>query len=100
MKGTLQVLYQDILDNFMLLTLWEQFGDGPYLFQHDCVPVHKARSIKTWMSEFVVGKHDWPAQSPDLNLIGHLWDKLERRVRARHSCSTSVPDLTNALLEE
>jgi len=24
--------YQDILDNFMLLTLWEQFGDGPFLF--------------------------------------------------------------------
>jgi len=24
--------YQDIMDNFMLLTLWEQFGDGPFLF--------------------------------------------------------------------
>jgi len=25
--------------NFMLLTLWEQFGDGPFLFQHDCASV-------------------------------------------------------------
>ena len=39
--------HQDILDNFMLPTLWEQFGDGPFLFQQDCVPAHKARSIKT-----------------------------------------------------
>ncbi|CAI9588356.1 unnamed protein product, partial [Staurois parvus] len=30
-KGTLKVsAYQDILDNFMLPTLWEQFGDGPF----------------------------------------------------------------------
>ncbi|KAK3547957.1 hypothetical protein QTP70_001309 [Hemibagrus guttatus] len=42
MKGTLNAsAYQDILDNFML-PLWEQFGDGPFLFQHDCAPVHKA----------------------------------------------------------
>ncbi len=81
-------------------TLWEQFGDGPFLFQHDCAPVHKARSIKIWMSEFGVEELDWPAQSPDLNSIEHLWDELERRLRARPYRPTSVSDLTNALLEE
>ncbi|KAK3551067.1 hypothetical protein QTP70_011484 [Hemibagrus guttatus] len=41
-KGTLNVLaYQDILHNFMLPILWLQFGYGPFLFQHDCTPVHK-----------------------------------------------------------
>ncbi|KAK3507703.1 hypothetical protein QTP70_034715 [Hemibagrus guttatus] len=100
-KGTLNAsAYQDILDNFMLPTLWEQFGDDPSLFQHDCTPVTKARSIKTWMSEFGVEELDWPAQSPDLNPIEHLWDELEWRLRARPSRPTSVPDLTNALLEE
>ncbi|KAK3525642.1 hypothetical protein QTP70_002551 [Hemibagrus guttatus] len=100
-KGTLNAsAYQDILDNFMLPTLWEQFGDDPFLFQHDCTPVTKARSIKTWMSEFGVEELDWPAQSPDLNLIEHLWDELERRLRARPSRPTSVPDLTNVFLVE
>ncbi|KAK3535289.1 hypothetical protein QTP70_007432 [Hemibagrus guttatus] len=100
-KGTLNAsAYQDILDNFMLPTLWEQFGDDPFLFQHDCTPVTKARSIKTWMSEFGVEELDWPAQSPDLNPIEHLWDELEWRLRARPSRPTSVPDLTNVLLEE
>ncbi|KAK3508756.1 hypothetical protein QTP70_004235 [Hemibagrus guttatus] len=82
-KGTLNAsVYQDILNNFMLPALWEQFGDDPFLFQHDCTPVHKAMSIKTWMSEFGVEELDWSAQSPDLNLIEHLWDELEQRLRA------------------
>ncbi|KAL0151286.1 hypothetical protein M9458_053477, partial [Cirrhinus mrigala] len=100
-KGTLNAsACQDILDNSMLPTLWEQFGAGPFLFQHDCAPVHKARSIKTWMTESGVDELDWPAQSPDLNPIEHLWDELERRLRARPSRPTSVCDLTNALLKE
>ncbi|MCJ8736326.1 hypothetical protein PDJAM_G00258380 [Pangasius djambal] len=100
-KGTLNASgYQNILDNSMLPTLWEQFGAGPFLFQHDCAPVHKARSIKTWMTESGVDELDWPAQSPDLNPIEHLWDELERRLRARPSRPTSVCDLTKALLEE
>ena len=86
--------------DFMLPTLWKQFGDGPFLFQHECAPEHKARPIKTWMSKFGLEKLDWPAQSPDLNPIEHLWDELEQRLRARTSRPTSVSDLTNVLLEE
>ena len=47
------------------------------------------------MSGFGVEELDWPAQSPDLNLVGQLWDKLVCRLRARPSHPTSVPDLTN-----
>ncbi|KAI4894671.1 hypothetical protein NFI96_015582 [Prochilodus magdalenae] len=77
-----------------------QFGDGPFLFHHDRTPVHRASSIKTWMSESGVEELDWPAQSPDLHPIEHLWDGLEWRLRARPSRPTSVSDLTNVLLEE
>lgn len=48
--ATLNALaYQDILDNLMLPTLWEQFGAGSFLFQQGCAAVHKAKSLKTWV---------------------------------------------------
>ena len=85
----------------MLPTLWQQFGEGPFLFQHDNAPVHKARSIQKWFVEIGVEELDWPAQrSHDLNLIEHLWDELECRLRARPNLPTSLPDLTNALVAE
>ena len=58
------------------------------------------RSIQKWFVEIGVEELDWPAQSPDLNPIEHLWDELERRLRARPNRPTSVPDLTNALVAE
>ncbi|KAI4882235.1 hypothetical protein NFI96_003601 [Prochilodus magdalenae] len=35
-----------------------EFGDGPFLSQHDRTPVHRASSIKTWRSETGVGELD------------------------------------------
>ena len=63
--------------------------EGPFLFQHDNAPVHKARPIQKLVVEIGVEEHDWPAQRTDLKPIEYLLDELERLI-AQHQCPTTV----------
>lgn len=87
-----------IFDNYILPTLWQKFGDSPFLLQRDCAAVHKARSTKTWFDQFSVEERKWSAQSPDLNLILHFSYELECCLQARPSHPTTMPNFKNAVL--
>ncbi|XP_053531694.1 beta-sarcoglycan isoform X2 [Ictalurus punctatus] len=73
---------------------------GPNLFLHDDDLVHKASSMKTWCVKVGVEELECPAQSPDHNPTEHFWDELEHRLHLRPPHTTSLYDLSNALVAE
>lgn len=73
------------------------FWEGYFVFLHDCSPVHKTRTMKTWFDELSLDERVPPAHNPDLNPTESIWDKLEWRLQARPSHPTSMSDLIKAL---
>ncbi|KAJ8885404.1 hypothetical protein PR048_011601 [Dryococelus australis] len=53
-----------------------------------------------WYAGNNVRRLDWPARNPDLNPTEHLWDELDRRVRARQARPKSIAQLMEWLPEE
>ena len=56
---------------------------GPAILMHDNAKPHVARICRQFLNRNNVNVLPWPAVSPDMNPIEHIWDYLGRKVRVR-----------------
>ncbi|GFS72340.1 transposable element Tcb1 transposase [Trichonephila clavipes] len=71
-----------------------------FLFMDDNARPHRANIVDECLQSEDITRMNWPAYSPDLNPIEHVWDMLGQRIAARQPPPTYLPELQRALLDE
>ena len=61
---------------------------------------HRSRAVTAYLQSEAVTSVPWPAMSPDLNPIQHIWDMLGRRIQAREHPVENIRQLEAALHRE
>jgi hypothetical protein len=63
-------------------------------FQQDNARAHTARATRDFLQQNNVNVMNWPALSPDLNPIVHLWDEIQRRLNEEQPSPTNAAELS------
>ncbi|GFU61425.1 transposable element Tcb2 transposase [Trichonephila clavipes] len=71
-----------------------------FLFMDDNAPCHRTVAAEQLLETEDIERMDWPARSPDLNPIEHVWDFLDRRLAARTLPPVTIRELRLALQDE
>ncbi|GFV70524.1 transposable element Tcb1 transposase [Trichonephila clavipes] len=71
-----------------------------FLFMDDNAPCHRTVAAEQLLESEDIERMDWPARSPDLNPIEHVWDFLGRRSAAHTSPPVTIRELRLALQDE
>ena len=69
---------------------------GPAILMHDNARPHVSRIFRQFLNRNNVNVLPWPAVSPDMNPIEHIWDYLGKKVRARGNSSVYMGILGQA----
>ena len=94
-------LYLQILKDELLNTLqYHGLDSSDIIFQQDNDSKHTCRKVKEWLEKQDFRTMVWPAQSPNLNPIEHLWGYLKRRLAEHEIPPNRVHELWDRIEAE
>ena len=91
--------YYELMRDHVLPSLDDMFGTENYEWMHDNAPIHTSenlkrnpgKTVKQLLADRGIQLVDWPANSPDLNPVEHVWAMLNRSVKLRLRRMTKLP---------
>ena len=88
--------YRDEVLRPLVVPFLMQHGPGITL-QHDNARPHVARIVQQYLMQQHVNVLPWPARSPDMSPIEHLWDEMDRRLRRLDNPPATLQELRQRL---
>ena len=92
--------YAELLESHLLPFATRIYGDtANWILQDDNAAPHRAAVVTRLKEHLGIRTLRWPARSPDMNPIEHVWDYLKRQVQQRDPPPQTLRELRDSVLD-
>lgn len=91
--------YRDLCIRDIIIPFAQNFGNDFILVDDNARP-HRARIVQDVLRDNNIERMNWPARSPDMNVIEHVWSWMKRKLNDREHNFNNLNELANAIRVE
>lgn len=94
------VYVNNILQPVAVPFMRRHFAPGNGILQQDNAPPHTANATRRFLNQSNIDVLPWPALSPDMSPIEHIWGELKSRIEQRPNPPQTLQQLRVAVIQE